>query len=54
MIDENAAQSKPAVMTMTIGITRKATGLTEMYDVICTPVADSELDPSQDQPPKED
>jgi hypothetical protein len=52
-MEENEVQSAPAVITMTIGITRKATGLTETYDLICTPVADSEPDPEQDQSPKE-
>ena len=38
----NQASAQPAVVRMTIGITRKATGLTETYEVIGTAVAEDE------------
>ena len=34
----NDLQPAPAVMTMTLEITRAATGLTETVEVVCTPI----------------
>jgi hypothetical protein len=42
-MEQNVVEASPAVITMTIGITRKATGLTEFYDLVCTPVEDEEV-----------
>ena len=38
MTEENNLQPQPAVLRMTIGITRKATGLTETYELVSDPV----------------
>jgi hypothetical protein len=37
-MEENTAQSQPAVIKMTIGITRKATGITETYELTSDPI----------------
>ena len=47
--DTNEVAAQPAVLRMTIGITRKATGLTETYEVIGTPVADDEQPEAKDE-----
>ena len=38
MTEENNLQPQPAVLRMTIGITRKSTGLTETYELVSDPV----------------
>jgi hypothetical protein len=39
---ENKAEAQPAVLRMTIGITRKATGLTETYELTSEPIPQHE------------
>jgi hypothetical protein len=34
----NAIEAAPAVLRMTIGITRKATGITETYELVSDPM----------------
>jgi hypothetical protein len=53
--DENNLQPLPAVLRMTIGITRKATGLTETYELVSDPVTVEEATQLGAQPeqPKE-
>ncbi len=48
----NEAGAQPAVLNMTIQITRKATGLTETYELIGTPV--DEVPPWEEQPESTD
>jgi hypothetical protein len=36
--NENNAEAAPAVLRMTIGITRKATGITETYELVSDPL----------------
>ena len=43
MQDENQAEAAPAVLTMTIEVKRKDTGIVETYQLIGTPVAEPEL-----------
>lgn len=38
MSDENKLEAAPAVLSMTIQITRKATGKVETYELVCTPL----------------
>jgi hypothetical protein len=36
--EANTVEAAPAVLRMTIGITRKATGLTETYELVSEPL----------------
>lgn len=42
--DAPAMKASPAVMTMTLEITRAATGKTETVEIVCTPVAEQKTD----------
>ena len=48
----NQAIAQPAVIRMTIGITRKATGITETYELVSDPMPLDEA--KQIAQPKED
>ena len=41
-MNENAVEAQPAVLRMTIGITRKATGITETYELVSDPMTTDE------------
>jgi len=49
--EQNEASAAPAAVQMTIHITRKATGLTETYELIGTPVPEQAEQPAEQ--PKE-
>ena len=51
--DTNNAAAQPAVLRMTIGITRKATGLTETYELVSDPLPLDEAQQIVDAQPKE-
>jgi len=57
MIDDpnaNKAEAQPAVLRMTIGITRKATGITETYELVSDPMpAEEAKQIVESQQPKE-
>ena len=36
--EQNNVSAQPAVLRMTIGITRKATGITETYELVSDPI----------------
>jgi len=53
-MEENQLQAQRAVLKMTIGITRKATGITETYEVVSDPVTVEEAkDLGATEQPKE-
>jgi hypothetical protein len=56
MTDEaktNVVEAQPAVLRMTIGITRKATGITETYELVSDPLPMDEAKRIVESQPKE-
>lgn len=51
---ENIVEAEPAVLRMTIGITRKATGVTETYELISDPMPLDEAKQIVESQPKEE
>ena len=53
-MNENQVEAAPAVLRMTIGITRKATGITETYELVSDPMpAEEAKQIVESQQPKE-
>jgi hypothetical protein len=50
--NQPSLQAKPAIMTLTLEITRAATGKTETVELVCTPMAD-DPQPQYTEQPKE-
>jgi hypothetical protein len=52
MSTENQVEAQPAVLRMTIGITRKATGITETYELVSDPMPAEQAQQIVDSQPK--
>jgi len=52
--NENNAEAAPAVLRMTIGITRKATGITETYELVSDPLPVEQAKRIVESQPKEE
>ena len=52
--NENNAEAAPAVLRMTIGITRKATGITETYELVSDPMPVEQAKQIVESQPKEE